>query len=113
VPLIDATAIILPIAVALGQVELGDARLGIGENLCADRPAQRREIGFLRAFARDQDEVGGIDRADGLERQLIGIAATDPDQRQGKHGIIGRGHPRQEFRQELGQDLTRRDAIGG
>src|SRR5262245_17334891 len=86
VPVIDSAAVILAISVTRRQVELDDACLAVGYDLRTNLPAQFGEIGFLFSLARDQDQVGGVDRTDGFQRQPFRVAATDADQSKRKHG---------------------------
>jgi len=63
---------------------------------------QVREVGYLRALARDQDEIGGVDRANRLQRKLLWIAASDADQSEREHERTGRsdrwrGRPHIEY----------------
>src|SRR5580692_1133202 len=88
VPRIDTGAVIVGSAVAPRQIELDDVRPAVGQDRSANRPPQLGKIGFLFALARDQHEIGGIDRADACERQLCGISTTDTDQGQ----CEGAGH---------------------
>jgi hypothetical protein len=45
-----------------------NACCAIRQNLRTDGPPQIRQIRFLRALARDQDEVGRVDGANRLKR---------------------------------------------
>ena len=85
VPIVHALAVIGLACVTHGKIELGNARGVVGEHIRADRPPEIGKIGFCRPLARDQNEIGGVDRADRSARELPGIAATDADQGERHH----------------------------
>src|SRR5262249_11947433 len=85
VPVIDAAAIILAVGIAHGKIELDQSRSLARQNARADFPPQLGEVGLLLALARNEDEIGGVDRLDRSQRELRGITAADADQGKREH----------------------------
>lgn len=80
VPFVHALAIVLCVRVTHRQIELDDLGLVVGEHVGANGSPQVGKFRFLAALARNEDEIGRIDRADRGQRELLGIAAADADQ---------------------------------
>ena len=87
VPIVYTFAVIRLAGVAHWQFELCDARLVVGQHVGTDRPPQFREIGLRGALARDQNEIGGVDRADRGKRELRGITTADAYQGERQHAF--------------------------
>src|SRR5579872_304594 len=82
VPSVNTVPIILSARVALRQVEFNQPRSLAAESPRADGPPEVGEIGFIGSLAWNQNEIGRIDGADRRQRQLLGVATTNADERE-------------------------------
>lgn len=53
-----------------------------------DRPAEDDELVGCR-LGDEEEDVERVERADGLDGDLVGVTATDPDQEESAHGAPG------------------------
>ena len=97
VPILDAPAIVRVGRVRAGHIKFRLYCQWVSDKCCADLAAQVGQIGLCLALARDQHQIGGVQRLDRLKGQVIGIAGADADQVQMDHAarpqMLEQGHP--------------------
>jgi len=85
VPVFDPLAVIGCRLIPGGQIKFGKDGGGVGDDCGADLVAQLGQIGLVRALAWDQDQIGGVQRLDRLQGQMIGVAGANADKTKFKH----------------------------
>ena len=70
------------------NVELDPPRRRIGDEAVANLAPQLRQLGLLRALVGNEQHVRAVERVDGLDGQVFGIAGADADDEDCTHGAV-------------------------